>query len=124
MNLTKKEKPYNVKWLSEHENAFQCLKNLICFNQILVNFEIGRVTNVYCDSSDYAVGAVLTQVMEDNVERPVAFLSCKLTETQRNWAAIEKEAYAVIWALNKLKIWILGHHVAIFTDHNPLICVE
>lgn len=122
-DLTKKDKPYNVMWLPEHEDAFQCLKNLICSNQVLVNFEIGRVTNVYCDSSDYACGAVLTQVTEDNTERPVAFISCKLTETQRNWAAIEKEAYSVIWALNKFKIWVLGHHTTVFTDHNPLIYV-
>lgn len=123
VNCEHKDKPFHVNWLPEHENAFQELKQLICSEQVLTNFESGRVTKIYCDSSDYAIGALLAQMTDNKTEKPVAFLSCKLTEVQRNWAAIEKEAYAVIWALNKFKIWILGNSVIVFTDHNPLLYV-
>jgi hypothetical protein len=34
--------------------------------------------------------------------------------------AIEKEAYAVIWAWNKLRNWCFEIHVTIFSDSNPL----
>ena len=90
-------------------------------NAVLYVFEIGKPFNLYCDSSDFAVGAVLTQVDEHGIERPISFISQKLSDTQRRWATIEKEAYAIIWALNKLKEIITGCKIFIFSDHNPLI---
>ena len=62
----------------------------------------------------------MTQLDHEGKERPVSFISQKLTATQQNWATIEKEAYAIVWALSKLKDIILGSHIVIFTDHNPL----
>ena len=84
-------------------------------------FEVGKPFNLYCDSSDFAVGAVLSQVDNEGIERPVSFISQKLTDTQRRWATIEKEAYAIIWALNKLKEILIGSKINVFTDHNPLV---
>jgi hypothetical protein len=76
--------------------------------------------NVIVDASDYAVGGILTQTALDGTERPVAFGSTKLSNTQKNWATVEKEAYAAIWALNKFKHWILGSKITLYSDHNPL----
>ena len=36
-------------------------------------------------------------------ERPVAYASAKITTTQRAWSTIEREAYAIIWALKRLE---------------------
>ena len=54
------------------------------------------------------------------MERSVSFISQNLTGTQKRWATVEKEAYTIVWALNKLKEIIIGSKVHIFTDHNPL----
>jgi len=54
------------------------------------------------------------------VEHPIAFFSSKLTPAQRNWATIEREAYAVLVAVNKFKHWFFGSKVTIHSDHNPL----
>jgi len=51
------------------------------------------------DASDYAVAAAVTQPDENNQPRPVAFASVKLSPTQSKWSAMEKEAYAAIWAI-------------------------
>lgn len=67
-----------------------------------------------------AIGAVLTQCDNHNVECPKSFISQKLTTTQQRWASIEKEAYAIVLALTKLKDIIIGSKIHIFTDHNPL----
>jgi len=42
------------------------------------------------------------------------------TPAQRNWATIEREAYAVLVAVNKFKHWFFGSEVTIHSDHNPL----
>jgi RNase H-like domain found in reverse transcriptase len=52
---------------------------------------------------------------------PVVFASSKLTPTQQNWAILEKEAYACLWALRKFKHWIFGSQVVVYSDHNPLL---
>jgi len=59
--------------------------------------------------SGVAVAACLNQLANDDIivdengtgERPVAFCSQKLTPTQCAWSVIEREAYAVIFALKK-----------------------
>ena len=72
------------------------------------------------DACEYAVGGVLVQSTELGVHRPVAFASSKLTESQRRWATIEKECYAIIWSMQKFKQWIFAVPTVVQTDHNPL----
>ena len=53
-------------------------------------------------------------------DRPIAFASSKLTETQQQWATIEKGAYAAFWALQKYKYWLYGRSVVLYSDRNPI----
>src|SRR6218665_2485674 len=107
-------------WCCIHQKAFDTLKEEIHKNAILYTFDVTKPFNLYCYSSDCAVGAVLTQQDNCGIERPISFISQKLTDTQRRWATIEKEAYAIVWALTKLKEVIIGSKIHIFTDHNLL----
>jgi len=54
------------------------------------------------------------------MESPVAFASQKLSGSQLGWAIIEKEAHAIIWALNRFRDIVYGAHITVFCDHNPL----
>ena len=51
---------------------------------------------------------------------PVAFMSRKLTKTQRNWVPREQETYAIILALQKWESWICNQPVLVLTDHKSL----
>ena len=53
-------------------------------------------------------------------ERPIYFLSHKLSKTQQRYSVIEKEAYAVVYALQKLHHFLHNSKFTIYTDHNPL----
>ena len=67
--------------------------------------------NLYVDASDYAAAAVLIQNIGGKLDKPVAFVSVKLSPTQRNWSTVEKEAFAFIWALKRYQRWLLRSKV-------------
>ena len=50
-------------------------------------------------------------------------MSHQLSTTQRRWATIEKEAYAVVYALQKLRPYLYGAEFVSYTDHKPLLCL-
>lgn len=81
---------------------------------------MGQPFGIYCDASNIAVGSCLIQWTAEGQEVPISFASSKLVGSQISWATIEKEAYAVIWSLNKFRTWIFGSHVTVFSDSNPL----
>ena len=66
------------------------------------------------------MGAILGELDDEGVEQPLAFASQKLTDSHMVWSTIEREAYAVIWALNRFRDIIYGSHVSVYCDHNPL----
>ena len=82
--------------------------------------QYGKPFGLQVDASKWAVGACLVQWDKTGNEKPISFASSKLTGSQLQWAAVEKEAYAVIWALNKFRTWCFGAPVTIFSDSNPL----
>ncbi len=53
--------------------------------------------------------------------RPISYASHAMTETERHYAQIEKEALAVTWACEKFSSYLLGLAYVIETDHKPLV---
>ena len=72
-----------------------------------------------CDASSYAVGAVLS-IIKDGKECPVEFVSKTLSPAERRYAQIDREAYAIIWAVKRLSVYLRGRKFRIRTDHQPL----
>jgi hypothetical protein len=75
------------------------------------------------DSSDYATGAVLSQLSkEDDKWHPVAFLSKCLNVVERNYEIYDKEMLAIIRALKEWQHFVEGarHDIEIWTDHHNL----
>ena len=44
-----------------------------------------------------------------------------MSETERRYAQIEKEALAITWAFEKFSAYVLGKSVTVETDHRPLV---
>jgi len=123
-DLTCKKIPAKLSdlWNETHEEAFQSLKSKLCqaTQESLQIADFSKPFTIHVDSSGYAVSAVVSETTTEGNERPVAFGSSKLTNTQKSWPTIEKETYATIWALSKYRNWIFGKPVAIVTDHSPI----
>ena len=54
---------------------------------------------IACDASPYGLGAVLSHIMPSKSERLIMFTSRTLTNPERNYSQIEKEALAIIFAV-------------------------
>ena len=72
------------------------------------------------DASNVAVGAVLSQLGEDGKDHPKTFASKVLSKTERNWSVTEREAYAIVWAVNYFRSFPLGNRFKLLSDHKPL----
>ena len=74
---------------------------------------------VMCDASDLAVRAILGQRVEGK-PYVVYYASKTLNEAQRNYTTTEKELLAVVYALDKIRSYLIGSDIVIFTDHSTL----
>jgi len=119
-DLTQKNVPNKVPWRPEHQKALDKLKIDLCNATVLHTIDFSKDFGLLVDASAKAIGCCLIQWADDGSEKPIAFASMKLSTTQTHWSTIEREAFAVIWALKKFRNWIFLSKIVIFSDHNPL----
>jgi len=120
--LTKGRRSKVLKLNKDQLEEFENLKTELCNITSLHTPVFDGITPfiVETDTSSHSVAAALAQSQPDGREFPIAFASAKLTESQRNWSTIEREGYALIFALRKFECYLIGSPVIIITDHNPL----
>ena len=118
VNLTRKGVDFN--WTNQHDAAFQSLKGLLVSSHVMAHPDVHKPYKLYTDACDYAIGGILCQVDDQGVERVIQYISHQLNPVQRRWATIEKEVYAVVYALQKLRPYLLGADFVVYTDHKPL----
>ena len=123
-DLTAKRVPQCLTsvWTESHTKALEDLKSDLinaCQTSLAI-IRYDRPFEIYVDASATAAAGYIVQKDDAGVERPIAFFSTKFTPAQRNYAVIEREAFAVLLALRKYKEWIFRNKVILHSDHNPL----
>ena len=68
-----------------------------------------------CDASSKGLGCCVLQN-----SHPVAYASRALTTTECNYAQIEKELLAILFAMEKFELYVYGRFVTVESDHKPL----
>ena len=116
--LTGKRTPWI--WGEAQQESFNALRDALVSSEVMAHPHVGGPYKLYTDACDYAVGAILVQNDEHGVERPIHYVSKTLHGSERRWSTIEKEAFAVIHALKKLRPYLCGAEFVILTDHKPL----
>ena len=86
---------------------------------VLVHYDVTKPIKVYCDASPYGLGACLMHVLEGQI-KPVAFASRTLTQAEHNYAQVECEALAIVFAVKKFNQYLYGREFTLVTDHRPL----
>ena len=101
-------------------NAFQASKEVLISNSLLVHYDPSKQLMLMCDASPYGVGAVLSQIDEQGVEKPVVYASCTLISAERNYSQLENEAFALIFGTKRFHNYLYGCSFTLYTDHKPL----
>lgn len=117
-NLTK-DKRHLFKWTEEQSQAFSNLKHMLT-SELYLRFPVdGYPLYLSTDASGIATGGVLFQ--EINGERRNIFYHSKvLSPVERKYSVPEQEALAILQCLQRMRTYILGRIVYIYTDHCPI----
>lgn len=108
-------------WEAPQKEAFQRLKAELISPRVLAPYSHTAETCVSADASSFGIGGVLTQKQTDGRWKPIMFISRGLSNAEKNYAQIEKEALAATWACERLSSYLLGLKFRLETDHKPLV---
>ena len=115
-----KGKNVKIQWTNKEDQAFNQLKEAILDNALLKYPDYSRGFRLTVDASATAIGGCLSQLDDDDRDRPVSFFSKKLLPAERKYDAINREALAIIYGLKVNRPTILGREVSILSDNAPL----
>ncbi len=99
-DLTKKEVPDTVPWTERCQQVFTQVKAALCGGPLL-------------HSPDFSLPY-------RGEERPVLYISRKLSKRETMYSTIEKECLAIRWAVLTLRYYLLGREFTLCFDHAPL----
>ena len=110
-----------VQWDSECQLAFDKLKDLCTKTPILAYADYGKPFQLHTDASDLGLGAVLYQIGDSGCQRVIAYASCSLSNTERNYPAHKLEFLALKRAvMDRFHEYLYGGQFDVYTDNNPL----
>ncbi|UYV80837.1 hypothetical protein LAZ67_19001932 [Cordylochernes scorpioides] len=116
--LLKKSVPF--KWRGEHAKALQTVKDSLKKGQVLALFCPKLPMVITTDASHSGIGCVVSQLSEKGEERIVACASRTLSDAERKYSIVEKEALACVWACEKFRRWVWGLKFTLRTNQSSL----
>ena len=108
------------QWNDAHQAAFDALKARIKEDVVLAVPDFSKPFQIETDASDVAIGGVLVQQDDDGRDRPVAFVSRGLTGAESRYGTTERELLAVLWAIDRFRVYIQDAKFRVVTDHANL----
>ena len=113
-----------IKLSQEATEAFESIKKSLSTESKLRIPDYNRPFILTTDASSFAIGAVLSQLDDRKTERPVSFFSQKLTSSQANYSATQRELLAVVESMRFFKPYLLHKRFTLRTDHQALTALK
>lgn len=100
-------------------NVFNILKEKLINSPIVVAPNWSLPFDLMCDTSNFAVGAVLGQY-KDKHFGPIYYASKTLMDVQENYTPTEKELLTIIFAFDELRSHVIISKVIVYTNYSAL----
>lgn len=111
------EKDTIFTWQTNQDKALNTVKQLVTTAPVLRYYDVTEEVTVQSDASQKGLGATLLQKGQ-----PVAFASRSLSTTEQQYAQVEKECLAIVFACERFNQYLQGRaSVTVDTDHKPLV---
>ncbi|KAJ0169146.1 hypothetical protein K1T71_014941 [Dendrolimus kikuchii] len=106
-------------WGHRQDTVFKDLKSALSTIHTLGYYDVKDRTVVMADASPVALGGVLIQI-DNRGPRIIAYGHKTLTNYERRYCQTEKEALALVWAVEHFHVFLYGKTFELITDHKPL----
>ena len=109
-------------WKPEHETALNKLKNALS-TKAMSYFDPELRTEITVDASPVGLGVVFAQYDQKNpidTRRIIQYGSRTLSDVETRYSQVEKEALVVVWACEKLHLYLYGCEFDIITDNKAV----
>ena len=120
-DLTKKD--VRFEWTQTHQTAFEKLKTTLAIAPCMSYFDKNKQTFVTVDASPVGISGILSQKPRNgdvDSQQIIAYASRALTDTENKYSQTEKEALAIVWAVEHFHLFLYGSEFTLITDQKPL----
>lgn len=117
-NHIKKNSKFN--WNVKCETVFRNIKKEIASDRVLVPYDPKYPLQLACDASPTGIAGVLSHIKYDQ-ERPISFASRSLTEAEKNYSQIDREALAIVFSVDHFYQYLFGKPFTHITDDQPIV---
>lgn len=107
-------------WTDSAKKAFENLKSIMSSSSFLSFFDLTLHTELIVDASEVGFGAILIQRNNRNEPNIVAFASKALTANEKLYQELDREALAIVWAIEHFRTYTSRKSFKVLTDHHPL----
>ena len=117
------EKNRKFVWSKECQNAFKKTKTLLTLEPVLTHYNPKLPIRLASDASPHGISGILSHVIPDRTERPIAYASRSLTKTEMKYVQIDREALGIYWAVKKFYPYLYSRTFTLVTDCQPLTSI-
>ncbi|CAF1480849.1 unnamed protein product [Rotaria sordida] len=118
-NLTKTNR-HKFEWDASQSQVFSQLKQLLITSPLFLDFSDDNYSVILTmDASEIGIGGTLQQNINDEIKN-LYYHSQITSSTQRRYDSIELKALAIWLCFRRMRSYLLGKSIIIYTDHCPL----
>ena len=114
------ERTAKFQWSPECQLAFEDLRSKLATTPVLAHPDFSKPFILDTDASDTGIGAVLSQLDDEDNEWVVAYASRALSKAEWQYCATRKELLAVVAFTHHFRPYLLGRTFTVRTDHGSL----
>ena len=110
-------------WTEKCTESWNNLKTALSSATLMYHPVFSEPFHVYPDASSRAIGGVLMQLHDGNMQ-PVAYCARKLIPAETRYITTEQEMLGMVYCFQKWRCYLDGTNVIVHTDHEPLTWLQ